>query len=312
MQFFSVKDDAISLPKGAWAKSHRINVQWRGRNIISLSQGEYRAYLFPVYTPAGFAVTTESPVDHPHHNSLWIGADHFNCRFPFSTNAYEEGTYNFYVNETFQGRAPGRILSMSLENTELSEHHLRMVQTLNWQGPHEWGAPAGRTLAIETRTIDIYPGEMANLIDIHSQLRPTDWDISIGPTRHAYFGVRMAQALQATSGATLIDSAGRSGGAAIRGQVADWVDCSGMVAAGQRAGVALFPYPSAANEPWFVADWGTLTVNPFAQKGREVNRNELLDLAVRVVIHDGDAEQAGISGRYQRFLQQLDKAATGS
>ena len=66
----------MALPKGAWAQSHRLNVRWRGKDLTALSQGAFRAYLFPVYTPAGFAVTSESPLDHPHHNSLWIGVDH--------------------------------------------------------------------------------------------------------------------------------------------------------------------------------------------------------------------------------------------
>ncbi|MCZ6680459.1 MAG: PmoA family protein [Candidatus Poribacteria bacterium] len=308
MQFFSIEDDAISLPRGAWAKSHRLNVRWRGKSITSLSQGQYRAYLFPVYTPAGFAVTTESPVDHPHHNSLWIAADHFHCRLPFATEAYEEATYNFYVNETFQGRAPGRIISASVESTEMSEDHLRMIQTLNWQGPPEWGAPQGRTLAVEARTIDIYPGEVANVIDMRSQLRPTDWDISIGPTRHAYFGVRMAEALRATDGATLTDSENRTGASAITGQVADWVDCSGVVAAGRRAGVAVFPHPLASKAPWFVADWGTLSVNPFGQNRKAIRQNDVLDFAVRVVVHDEDVEGAGIAERYRAFRQELDRS----
>ena len=306
MPCFSVEDEVVSLPRGAWAKSHRLNVRWRGRDIASLSQGAFRAYLFPVYTPAGFAVTTESPVDHPHHNSLWIGADHVHCRLPFSTDAYEEATYNFYVNETFQGRAPGRILSVSVESTEVSEDHLRLIQTLNWQGPSEWAAPEGRTLIVETRTIDIYPGEAVNLIDIHSQLRPTDWDVSIGPTRHAYFGVRMAEALRVTGGATLTDSACRSGGGAISGQRADWVDCSGPVAAGRHAGVALFPYPPSGSGSWFVADWGLLTVNPFAKRGEAIDRNEVFDLAVRVVVHDGDVEEAGVEALYRSFVEKSD------
>ena len=305
MQSFSIDSDAISLPRGAWAKAHRLNVSWRGRSIAALSQGEYRAYLFPVYTPAGFAVTSESPIDHPHHNSLWIGADHFHCHLPFSTNAYEEATYNFYVNDTFQGRAPGHIVSVSVEETEVSENHLRLIQTLNWQGPSEWGAPQGRILAVETRTIDIYPGETANLVDIRSQLSPTDWDINIGPTRHAYFGVRMVESLRATAGATLIDSAGRSGGAAISGGDADWVDCSGQIAADRCVGVAVFRYPCTVNALWYIADWGTLAVNPFAREGRMIKHGEILDLAVRVVVHDGDAETAGIEGLYQRFIQEV-------
>lgn len=139
MQFFSISNDSVELPKGAWVKSHRINVHWRGKPITSLSQGEHRAYLFPVYTPTGFSVTTESPIDHPHHNSLWIDTDRVHCRLPFSTDEHEEASYNFYVNDTFQGKAPGRIISVSVENTEVNENRLRIIQTLNWQSPREWG-----------------------------------------------------------------------------------------------------------------------------------------------------------------------------
>ena len=154
---FSLEGDQVALPKGASAQSHRLNVRWRGKNLTALSQGAFRAYLFPVYTPAGFALTSESPLDHPHHNSLWIGADHVNCYLPFASGAFEEANYNFYVNDIFQGRAPGRILGVEVEAEEIAADHLRLVQTLHWQGPIEWGAPKRRTLAVETRTIDIRP-----------------------------------------------------------------------------------------------------------------------------------------------------------
>ena len=178
---FSLEGDQVALPKGASAQSHRLNVRWRGKNLTALSQGAFRAYLFPVYTPAGFALTSESPLDHPHHNSLWIGADHVNCYLPFASGAYEEANYNFYVNDIFQGRAPGRILSVDVEAAEIAADHLRLTQTLHWQGPVEWGAPQRRTLAVETRTIDIRPGETANLFDIRSQLRPARMDVAHRP-----------------------------------------------------------------------------------------------------------------------------------
>ena len=232
---FSLEGDQVALPKGASAQSHRLNVRWRGKNLTALSQGAFRAYLFPVYTPAGFALTSESPLDHPHHNSLWIGADHVNCYLPFANGAHEEANYNFYVNDIFQGRAPGRILSVDVEAAEIAADHLRLTQTLHWQGPVEWGAPQRRTLAVETRTIDIRPGETANLFDIRSQLRPAQWTLRIGPTRHAYFGLRMTEALRVTNGATMVDSEGRVGGSAISGEVSDWVDCSGTVAASRQA-----------------------------------------------------------------------------
>ena len=161
---FTVAEEPINLPKGAVAKAKRFKVTWRNQTITALSQGKYRAYLYPVVTPAGVTVTAEAPIDHPHHQSITIGADHFNCYLPFSTNKHEEATYNFYINETFQGRAPGRIVSISTDSTEHSERHLRIVQQLEWQGPEEWGANGRRILARETRTYDIFPRDEANII----------------------------------------------------------------------------------------------------------------------------------------------------
>ena len=47
LQNFSLEGDQVALPKGAWAQSHRLNVRWRGRDLTALSQGAFRAYLFP-------------------------------------------------------------------------------------------------------------------------------------------------------------------------------------------------------------------------------------------------------------------------
>ena len=264
---FSLEGDQVALPKGAWAQSHRLNVRWRGKDLTALSQGAFRAYLFPVYTPAGFAVTSESPLDHPHHNSLWIGADHVNCYLPFAGGAFEEANYNFYVNDIFQGRAPGRILGVEVEAEEIADDHLRLVQTLHWQGPIEWGAPERRTLAVETRTIDIRPGEVANLFDVHSQLRAAEWDLRIGPTRHAYFGLRLTEALRVTNGATMVDAEGRAGGGAISGEVSDWVDCSGTVAAGRQAGGGAVSVSERAGVPVVCGGLGDVDGESVGEQG---------------------------------------------
>ena len=218
-----------------------------------------------------------------------------------SCRALEKATCNCCVNDIFQGRAPGRILGVDVEAEEMAEDRLRLVQTLHWQGPIEWGAPERRTLAVETRTIDIRPGEVANLFDVRSQLRPAEWDLHVGPTRHVYYGLRMTEPLRVTSGAAMVDSQGRTGAAAISGQVSDWADCSGAIAAGRQAGAALFPYASAQGFPWFVADRGTLTVNPIAREGYALNQDDVLDFAVRFVVHDGDVEEADVAGMWEAF-----------
>ena len=294
------------LPRGAKAKARRLVVGWRGRPITALSQGPFRAYLYPLFTPDGVAVTAESPIDHPHHQSVSIGTDHFVCLLPYSADKLEEATYQFYINETFQGRAPGRILGVSVEYTELADDHLRIVQELQWQGPEEWGAPERRAVAEETRTIDFYPGEVANLIDVRSQLRPTEWDIRIGPTRHAYFTVRLTEELRVLDGGRFTDSEGRTEAASIQGQTADWVDCSGPVGHGRRAGIALFPHTSARRLPWHVADYGTITVNPFQAKTVAVNRGDAFDVALRIAAHDGDAAEASVAELFDSFKQQIE------
>jgi len=65
------------------------------------------------------------------------------------------------------------------------------------------------------------------------------------------------------------------------------VDFSSTIAAGRQAGAALFPYASAQRFPWFVADWGTLKVNPMARDGYALKQGDVLDSAVRSLVHHG-------------------------
>ena len=165
MKAFRVDLDDLPAPDSLTPRSRRYPITWKGRAITDLTQGIFHCYLFPLYSPSGVSMTSENPVDHPHHNSVTVGADVFFVRLPALSPEVseldEEATYNLYVNEVFQGRAPGRTWIVSQSAEELSDAHLRVVQGVEWQGPEEWG-PTGmrRVLARETRTIDIYPGDV--------------------------------------------------------------------------------------------------------------------------------------------------------
>lgn len=288
MKDFQFDSDVVALPQGAWSKTHRLTLAWRGRDVLAFTQGPFRTYLYPLYTPDGVAVTGEGPADHPHHSSVWIGADHLHCRVPAAGGHIEEYTYCFYLNETFQGRAPGRIRETGCEGVERGPAHFQVVQRNEWRGPREWGAEDGRVVAHETRTVDIRPGETFHLIDIRSRLEPTQWEFAIGPTRHAYFNVRVAESMRATKGGTVFDSEGRVGGERISGPGASWVDYAGPVGGGRRAGIALLPRSQPPDLTWFVYDWGTVTVNPLFPEGRLVRLGEAFTFEVRLVVHDGD------------------------
>jgi hypothetical protein len=290
MTGFTVGGEAVDLPAGAFAHSRRVDVRHDGRHVLSLSQGVWRACLHPVYTPAGVAVTSESPVDHPHHNAVWLAADRVTAHLPFADGASEDGCYNFYVNDTFQGRAPGRIVGTELRHGTHREQSLRLTQQLEWRGPAEWGAPDGRVILQEERVIDIACHGDATILDLQSHLQPTEWDVTLGPTRHAYFGVRVIESLRQSHGGTMSDSTGQVGAEAISGSVSGWVDTTGPVGGGRWAGVALMPHKDSAGHPWFVTDWGTMTVNPLVAAARQARCGDRVTFGARIVTHDGPAD----------------------
>jgi hypothetical protein len=300
---FTLTEDVVALPTGAWAAAHRRTLRRDGKPVLALSQGKHRAYVYPLFTPKGFPVTSEHPADHPHHNSFWIAADHVYCRMPVTHGkGFEDYTYNLYLNETFQGRAAGRIIETACAGAEEGDG-FRITQTLDWRGPPEWAAPDGRLAARETRTLRISLRGDANVIDVESRLAAVDWDFTLGPTRHAYFNVRVADSMIVALSGTVRDDRGRSGGDAVSGAEARWVDFSGPVGGGHTAGIAVFPDPRDHQDIWwFVADWGVVTVGPFRLKEKLVRRGEELLARYRVLVHDG-VEAATVADAYAAFLK---------
>ena len=315
MRYFSVEDDEYSIPAKWEDESTRLlKVSWKGRLVTGLCQAAYRSYVYPVLSPAGVPVTTERSIsDHPWHQSVTIGSDQFYTYVRTPGGKVEEDPINLYWDWKFQGREAGRIVSAPVdEYTEIAEDHLQITQRLQWQGPEEWGVhPYRRILAEEMRTIDVRPGEVANIIDVRSRLRPTRWDIRIGPCRHGYFTIRVADHLRVTDprgnkiGGKLTASGDRVGEKEIRWQLADWIDYSGEDENGRVAGIALFQFPSVGNVPWYLVDYGSVRVNPHRLGARNVNIGDTVDIAIRVIAHDGDASEAGVAELHEAFRQQF-------
>jgi hypothetical protein len=288
MSEFVLGSDAISLPKGAWAKTHRNRLRYNNQDILALTQGNYRSYVFPLMSPAGFCVTAEGPADHPHHSGMWIASDHVHALMPAADGLIEEYTYNFYVNETFQGRAPGRIVEVAAEGRDLGDSRFQILQLLEWRGPRDWAAETGRLVARETRTITVEAGERRHRIDVVSQLAAADFAVKLGATRHAYFNVRVADAMVVANGGVIRDDRGRIGGPQVSGGGGRWVDFSGPVGGGATAGVSVIPQPISGREQhWFVADWGVVTVGPFREIGLKLESGQSFESCHTLLVHDG-------------------------
>lgn len=303
MSDFRVEPERIDLPSGAFCKSRRDYVRWRGRIVLGLSANAFRAYLFPVCTPAGLPLTEESPIDHPHHQSVWIGADHVDCLLPYAEGQIEVANYNFYVQEVFQGRAAGRMIVRAMDWVELAERHLRVVQDIEWRGPAEWGAAEGRTIARESRAIDVQAGDVAHVIDVRSRLRTGACDLQIGPTRHAYFGIRLVEPLRPDGSAALVDAQGRCEVAAIDGTASDWIHVGGQLTRDHQAGMACFPYPPAGSFTWGVHPWGTFDLNPLRRESCVLTAGEYVEYGMRLVVHDGLFAATEIAALHQEFCE---------
>jgi hypothetical protein len=293
MPDFVFASDEIALPKGAWAKTHRHRLRYGGHTLLALTQGEFRSYAHPLHTPAGFAVTAESPADHPHHSGLWIAADHVHALMPAAGGAVEEYTYNFYVSETFQGRAPGRILGTAIAGRPVGAG-CEIVQDLDWRGPPEWAAPAGRLVARERRTLAISPGPDRYRIDVLSEFTAADLAVKLGPTRHAWFNARVADSMTVTSGGALRDDRGHRDGAAISGEGARWVDATGPVGGGRVAGITVIPRPDGRAPFWLATDWGVVSVGPFRAEALHLAPGETFRSHHTVLAHDGAPDIAEI------------------
>ena len=291
MPDFAFDDENIALPRGAWAKTHRRRLIHAGRPVLALTQGAFRPYVFPLCTPAGFAVTSECPADHPHHASLWIASDHVHMLMPAAGDTVEEYTYNFYVDEVFQGRAPGRVVETAVSGRPIGEDAFEIAQELEWRGPSEWAAREGRLVAREIRTLRVATGPTRHRIDLASHFTSGEHALKLGPTRHAWFNARVADSMIVANGGAIRDDRGRHGGTGTSGEGARWVDFSGPVGGGATAGLSIIPrFADGRTSHWFVADWGVITVGPFRSEALRLEPGETFAARCTVLVHDGEAD----------------------
>ena len=106
-------------------------------------------------------------------------------------------------------------------------------------------------------------------------------------------------------GGSVVDSEGRSGGDAISGERAAWVDACGPAYGGRTVGIAVFPHASGSGSPWGVADYGTITVNPILESSWDLDPGDSVEAGVSLVVHDGSTEDAGIAERYSSFQNAM-------
>lgn len=136
--------------------------------------------------------------------------------------------------------------------------------------------------------------------------------LKIGDTEEAAFGVRLREEFREDRGASLANSEGLTGTKNIWGKRAKWVDYSTTVE-GKPVGLAIFDHPSNPGAPtyWHARGYALNSANAFGVRdftgdktkdgSMNVAAGQTLTFRYLVVIHDGDAQAAGIAKLYESF-----------
>ncbi len=245
--------------------------------------GQKYPYFYPVNGPlSGVSATTESSLPWPHHRSLFFGCDKVN-----GGNYWQEG------NE--QGQIVSRgptVVHAGPERVEIADEC-------------EWRRPGAAPILVDRREIRIEaPSPRLRTIGFRIALLP-QVDVRIERNTHSLFAARIAPELSAQGGGVLRNAAGATGEKGTFGMASPWCDVSGT-RFGLREGLAIFDstrnrwYPSK----WYTRDYGFFSPTPFKwldDAGLRLAKGERLDLEYLVVVHAGDAAEAGIADLFARW-----------
>ena len=265
-------------------KQHQLKVYADGRYVAALQNGRYRPYVYPVFTPAGHAVTQATSADHIHHLSIWLGHHDVNGA-------------NFWAPETYE-IAPSPKLMVRATETTITEAHVRFTQRIEW-----WNSQRNPVL-FETRITTIAARPDGNIVDVDCTLAAGSVEVAMGQTKEAGLGVRVADQIDVLDGGRITNADGGVNEAETFDKVSAWVDYSGPVTRDALAGIAIFPRDNAARVPWFTRDYGPVMINPWRQEAMRLAPGETFSLAARFVAHDGDREKAKVADLYARFREE--------
>jgi hypothetical protein len=260
-----------------------VRVDDRTLTCYRFGAGQKYPYFYPVNGPlSGVSVTTESSLPWPHHRSLFFGCDKVN-----GGNYWQEGNDQ------------GQIVSRGPTVVHAGPDRVEIADECDWRRP---GTPSVVLDRREIRLEAPSPGlrTIAFRITLVAQV-----DVRIERTNHSLFAARVAPELAARGGGVLRNAAGATGEKGTFGAASPWCDVSGT-RFGLREGLAIFDSPRNRWYPsrWFTRDYGFFSPTPLNwldDAGLRLGPGERLELEYLVVVHAGDADEAGIAGLFAQW-----------
>jgi hypothetical protein len=270
-----------------------VRVDDRTFTCYRFGAGQKYPYFYPVNGPlSGASVTTESSLPWPHHRSLFFGCDKVN-----GGNYWQEG------NEE------GQIVSRGPSVVVAGPDRVVISDLC------EWRKPGAVPVLVDRREIRIEaPSPALRTLAFRVTLVPQA-EVRIEKTNHSLFAARIAPELSAAAGGVLRNAAGALGEKGTFGASSPWCDVSGT-RFGLTEGLAILDSPRNRWYPskWFTRDYGFLSPTPFNwldDAGLRLVKGETLELEYLVVVHAGDAAEAGIAGIFEKWAEERAQPAAG-
>jgi hypothetical protein len=237
---------------------------------------------------SGLSVTSETCLPYPHHRSLYFACDRVNG------GDYWQEEYD-----------RGQILSTGPKVGRTTKESVEILDACEWQRP---GGPV--VMRDQRRIIVTVPDSRVRFVDWEIQWQAAE-DVTVEKTNHALFAARAALDLAPVGGGRLQNAEGDNGEKATFGKRSTWCDFSGKrngIPGDIVEGVAILDHPKNPWAPttWFTRDYGFMSPSPmnFLEKPWQLAVGQSVSLRYRVVIHAGDAKDAGIAGLYKTWTQQ--------
>ena len=280
-----------------------LDVEIDGKPFTTLYRGDdvNKPFLYPLRAASGKAITRHYPVekvegesrDHLHHRGLWFTYDDVNG-------------IKFWENDpSYKPPNKGRVVVIKAEGKDGAKSGT--LSTI-----FEWRDPQDKVLLVETRVMTFYSDPKLRTIDFDITLA-AEFPIVFGDTKEGTFAIRLADALTEKKGGHMVNAQGAQGMNDVWGKRSEWVDYSGTLD-GEKLGVAIFDHPSNPRHPtyWHARDYGLFALNPFGRKAFDkeaeeshwaVGAGDSLHFRWRVLIHPGNASEAGIAELYKNYAR---------
>jgi len=303
--------DTVFSPTDAQTAGGAVNLQDNGSEIAVTVGGmpfttyryadvPARPYFWPVLAPGGIPVTRAWPMrddvagethDHRHHRSMYFAFGDVNGVDNWSEEPGHGYTIHRSVDELVSGPVFGRFRTTS-----------------------DWTDASGGKLLTQKVAVTFWNtvGETQRMLDVDLRLRATEGDVLFGDTKEGgMLTVRVATPMDVPNGGRIENSYGGINERETWGYAAHWCDYSGVVS-GARVGIAVLDHPLSCRYPtyWHVRDYGLMGANPFALKAYTngmkdgsylLRSGEEMRFVYRVIVHLGDACEAGVRRQYLDF-----------